>query len=294
MQYTFCWWNTGLSPPRGQVNAPAHMDQVAEKLRFMSKRNIDLFCLGEVDAAAIKHFSDEQALLNYKIIDRSQDEAGTKFNMAFAYRADRMELSQFTFLTKRVRMSKKKVAQSFNVTLADETLLRVFVVHWPSRLYSPEDGTLRKSIGTLLRDSIDDLLDAFEHEKIILLGDFNDEPYNEAIALEMSASRDVSMVQRNNRLLYNPFWRRMSPIGSYKQPYEQPTVQGSYYHRSGLVHRWVVFDQVLVSSALVGGSQWHLQEEETRIWQDPDYFDVGPSKSKTIDHLPVLVAIERE
>jgi hypothetical protein len=294
MKYQICWWNTGLSPPKGKSNDPSHLSDVIEKLKILEQKNIDLICLGEVDSSAIEEIRESNVLNRYEVFDRSVDQDGTKFNMAFANLGGGASLKDFVFITKRVRASKKKISQSFNVELSDGGVFRVFVVHWPSRLFVPEDANLRGSYGTLLRTSIDDLLDENLDEKIILLGDFNDEPYNDSIALEMSASRDVVLVQKNKRLLYNPFWRRMPPQGSYRRNSPAATIHGSYYYSSGVVHRWVVFDQVLVSSAFLGASMWHLDEDETIIWPDSEGFGVGPGKSKTIDHLPVIATLERE
>jgi hypothetical protein len=287
MKLRICWWNTGLSPPIGVANDPGHLLEVIEKLKILQNSDVDLFCLGEVNEEAIADISNSPNFADYVFLDRAKDGA-TRYNMSFGFKKNSMRLENFVFIAERISTQKRKIAQSFDLVLKDNSSFRLFAVHWPSRLYAPETANTRSYIGVILRSLINDEIEQSPDAKIILLGDFNDEPFNEAIHGTLSASRDPEFVKINNYLLYNPFWKKMSPSTNGTA---DRVMCGSYYYQSGTTHKWFVFDQALVSSSLLRGSDWNLIEDETDIWPDGNQFGVGPQMSKTIDHLPIIVTI---
>ncbi len=292
MKLKICWWNTGLSPPVGATNDPAHLHDVIEKLKILRSANVDLYCLGEVNEEAIAEIAGSSSFSDFVFLDRARDVDGkTRFNMAFGFKRSSMLLDDFNFITERIRTEKRKIAQSFSLNLSDGSVFRVFAVHWPSRLYSPETTNTRSYIGVTLRNIINQELETSIDTKIILLGDFNDEPFNEAIHGTLAASRDPETVKIDRLLLYNPFWKKLSP---YTNGTINRVMAGTFYYQSGATHKWFVFDQALVSSSLLIGSEWRLLEDETDIWPDEAQFGVGPKMSKTIDHLPIIVTLRKE
>ena len=293
MKFQICWWNTGLSPPVGKVNDTVHLEKVRDGISALIDSGVNMIFLGEVNSNALNTLAPNGSFGDYIFIDRSRDAVKTKFNMALGFRADQVQITDSNFITQRARSKKRKLAQLFSVILNEKDRFEIFVVHWPSRIYQPEDGNLRSLISGILRTSVDAILDKNENEKIVLLGDFNDEPHNESIALNMSATRDPALARRDPRLLYNPFWRSMVPVEKYCHSSDMPATFGTYYYHDGDVHKWQVLDQALVSSAFLGRSEWHLNENETTIVQDAEHFDVGPGASKMIDHLPIVVTLEK-
>ena len=66
------------------------------------------------------------------------------------------------------------------------------------------------------------------------------------------------------------------------------------FHKSGLETRWRTFDQIMFSSAFLGGSEWELDERQTQILQIPS-FEEGFSLPRNIfDHNPVVSVIHKE
>ncbi len=110
-----------------------------------------------------------------------------------------------------------------------------FVNHWPSRRGGElESESLRIAAATVLRHSIDSLFAINAMTKIIIMGDFNDDPDNESLAKVMKANYDASLPQENQ--LYNLSYNllRTSKIGTH-------CFQG----------QWAVIDQIIVSGDLL-------------------------------------------
>src|SRR5690606_10216145 len=109
----------------------------------------------------------------------------------------------------------------------------IYVNHWPSRI-SGKDQSEKKRIGVslIVRESIDSIFELNANAKIIVMGDFNDEPTDNALQIGLNAKEEKERMKSN--ALFNPFIR-LSKNG-------EGTIQ---YH-----HQWQLFDQILVSEGL--------------------------------------------
>ncbi|MEN8158327.1 MAG: endonuclease/exonuclease/phosphatase family protein [Bacteroidota bacterium] len=171
----------------------------------------------------------------------------------------------------------------------DGSSLHIFMNHWKSRgggLKKTEKQRMFTAIS--LRKQLDILLSKESDFRVILMGDFNDEPTNRSITSGLSASgkrRNINMGDHFN-LLYD--LHNLHGAGTY-----------------GYKGAWNMLDQVIVSYNLInqkrglsttfeGGSilkeEWMLYESEkyggkfpSATYGGPEYFG-GPS-----DHLPVYV-----
>ena len=106
--------------------------------------------------------------------------------------------------------------------------LHVCVVHWPSRRGGKQDKRLLA--GKVLRSRVDSVLAINPESKIILMGDFNDDPSNKSIKKELGA--DLS---RDADKLYN------TSFSTFKKGYGTLMFRGV----------WNMFDQIIVSPALL-------------------------------------------
>lgn len=126
---------------------------------------------------------------------------------------------------------------------------------------------------------------------VVLLGDFNDEPFDEGVERYIRASRDHELVRERTSLFYNPFWRHLSagqdgPVGD--------AAFGTYFHRNAEFSRWRTFDQMIVSSSLLtGGSGWMLDEKRTHVLRMPALAMAIASKASVLDHFPIIGHLER-
>ncbi len=112
--------------------------------------------------------------------------------------------------------------------------LHIFVNHWPSR-YSGvmETRELRNEAAKLLRTHIDQILSLNDRAKIVVLGDFNDQPHDESISKFLTA-------------------KPVTEKTSVKELYNLSTLWAGLY--SGTLKyqwQWYTFDQVMVSGGLL-------------------------------------------
>lgn len=171
----------------------------------------------------------------------------------------------------------------------DGSILHLFMNHWKSRSGgSSETEKQRMFTAITLRKQLDILLSRESGFRVILLGDFNDEPTNRSITNGLSASgkrRNINLGEH-----YNLFYDLHNLHG-----------EGTYNFKG----RWNMLDQVIVSYNLLnqakglstgfeGGSilkeEWMLYDNEqygeklpSATYGGPEYYG-GPS-----DHLPVYV-----
>lgn len=168
-----------------------------------------------------------------------------------------------------------------------------FVSHWPSR----SGGTLasaprRLQAAMTLKHSVDGLLAIEPAANVFLMGDYNDEPYDESLRFLSSHSPDEMTDSTSQIVNLSAKKGGMNTIGTLKH-------QGA----------WNVFDQFLVSGPVLSGSNGiHVKSIETEIFSalfllesDDQYYGSRPNRTYIgpvyhngfSDHLPVSVVVER-
>jgi predicted extracellular nuclease len=171
----------------------------------------------------------------------------------------------------------------------DGSGLHIFMNHWKSRSGGTMETERQRMYAAItLRKQLDLLLSRESDFRVIIMGDFNDEPTNRSITNGLSASGKRKNINLGDQ--YNLF-------------YDLHNLQGKgTYNYMG---QWNMLDQIIVSYNLLnqqkglstnfeGGSilkeEWMLYESEkwgeklpSATYSGTDYFG-GPS-----DHLPVYV-----
>lgn len=116
--------------------------------------------------------------------------------------------------------------------------LHLFMNHWPSRYGGLlETRPLRKRAAALLKAKVDSILSVAPSAKIVMMGDFNDQPNDESLSQVLSAKFPAE--QPEQYVLYN-----------LSMPWQQ-SHEGTIKYRA----EWMVFDQIIVSGALLFGSK---------------------------------------
>lgn len=175
--------------------------------------------------------------------------------------------------------------------LMDGDTLSIIVNHWPSR-YGGEKRSLplRTLAAKLGRHIIDSLMARNADARILYMGDLNDDPVDPSVRKFLNTTGDKEFV--TDKKFYNPMY------DLYKKGI------GSLAWRDS----WNLFDQIILSPALVTGAGGNLKYYGTRVFNQPylrqdegnfagypfrtfvgDQYQGGYS-----DHFPVYVILVKE
>ncbi|MEQ9466490.1 MAG: endonuclease/exonuclease/phosphatase family protein [Ekhidna sp.] len=164
--------------------------------------------------------------------------------------------------------------------------ITIGVNHWPSRRSGPEK---RNQAGALLRQAVDSMLSLSANAKILLMGDFNDDPRNASIKGELRAADKEKKMEPGD--LFN------TSADTYKLGY------GSLSYRGA----WNMFDQIIISEGMLQGDGISYKPNTFSVF-GPDWmrqtsgqYAGSPYRSFSYDnyiggysdHFPVYILIER-
>lgn len=297
MRVPLMWWNTSLSPVAKKDRSEESVRKSAFELvrHFTDDLAFDLVALGEVSGNDIAELKNRCAP-EFSVFDGAGRIGRTAFDTCVLYRNDRLELLNESEVAVFDAGSTLKVAQRLDFLLPDQqTQLHLFVSHWPSRRWCQENDASRDRLGMWLRDAVIKVLGDDHDGHAIVLGDFNDEPFARSMQEQLLASRDRNLVAAKRYLLYNPFWRHLGTPNPHVPGTSSDDLHGgSYCFHGGRSTRWYTFDQIIFSSAFLGNSKWHLDEQATKVLDVPPYTSLVKSRKSQFDHLPVVTTIEME
>jgi endonuclease/exonuclease/phosphatase family metal-dependent hydrolase len=120
--------------------------------------------------------------------------------------------------------------------------IHTFINHWPSRVGGEERSEPnRKAAAKTLRNSVVKILTANSYAKILIMGDFNDEPLNSSILKYLGAQPFICGEQKDFNLTEDSTALFNLSYSSYAKG------EGSYMYRSN----WNMLDQIIVSTSLM-------------------------------------------
>jgi endonuclease/exonuclease/phosphatase family metal-dependent hydrolase len=171
--------------------------------------------------------------------------------------------------------------------LADDTL-HVLVNHWPSRSAGRlETESDRQAAATTLRRVTDSLFAMNKMARILIMGDFNDEPQDNSLTLQLFCITDLRSPKPGS--LYN---------------LSTPPLTGDYRGTVKYRGQWSIFDQIIVSGELLKRKGVHVLPDGYRIfgapfllYPDHQYNGMKPNRTYNgikyaggfSDHLPVYI-----
>jgi hypothetical protein len=176
--------------------------------------------------------------------------------------------------------------------VAGKDTLHLFFNHWPSR-YSGlmETRALRKQAALRLKYEIKKLQVKFKNPKIIIMGDFNDQPEDESLLQALEAGKEMTY-QKDHLVNLSFRWIKMK--------------KGTLKFQT----QWNIFDQIITSESLLSeDSPVFSQQEDARILDIPFLLEqdekfTGMKLKRTYegftykggysDHLPVLLMLRKQ
>lgn len=122
--------------------------------------------------------------------------------------------------------------------MAGQTV-HIFINHWPSRREGQKESEFRRiAAANVLRSAVDRVLEKDATARIIIMGDFNDEPDNRSIREVLAAAVPG---EEEGASLYNLSFK------AYKRG------EGSYYYR--YEEKWNMLDQIIVSESMLNDTK---------------------------------------
>lgn len=169
----------------------------------------------------------------------------------------------------------------------DQDTLHVFVNHWPSRLGGQAASQVRRNyVASVLKQYTDSILKVDSCAKILIMGDFNDNPTDESI-LSVLKAMPTSTIQNNGLV---------DLMNSNENPLK------THFYRGSTGVEWSTLDQIIVSSSLYGKCEG-LNASQANAFKADFLFEEDESANKIpkrtfigmkynagfSDHLPVFI-----
>lgn len=294
MIFNFAFWNCAVSPPgkNKSLDDSAIYDDIVSVIKYiLFEREIDFLALCEVNNESFGKISLalRELGLSFKLLN-NKTETGSRFDIAYIYVAEKIEVIPGVAHTGNVGTSAIKIAQQLKVFFKNEgSVIQMLVSHWPSRLQNvAEDFRNKCSIG--LRGFVDSLV--AEGQQVILMGDYNDDPYAHSLFKNMSATNDRGLViSKPDFWLYNPFWKTLFP----KIPYsygEDCHDFGTCYSKSNNRNSWSAFDQIIFSGSFLTNGPWYLKEAFTGTIMTEALRKAILDENHAFDHVPIVGCVE--
>jgi Endonuclease/Exonuclease/phosphatase family len=291
----FAWWNTSLSPV-GKQRSDNNHQQIANRVvkSLIDELNVDCLALGEVTSSDLSSMIAACETTSLGVYEGTLKEGRLQFDTGIIYNTSRLGLEDSFFKTSAHGIRNYKVFNKVEfVSVSDGLPIYVFAAHWPSRATNEEGRLIRETIAGGLKDAVRKLTKSSPNAAIIVMGDFNDEPFDESLAWHMLGTRDRRLAKSANDYLYNPFWRRLGESEPYSITTTRPGVAGTCFYKGDTTTRWKTFDQMLFSPAFLGDCDWHLNEDEAMILETDFLTELVQNDKFYFDHLPIICIVEK-
>ncbi|MFC2101728.1 endonuclease/exonuclease/phosphatase family protein [Bacteroidota bacterium] len=223
------------------------------------------------------------------ILEEGADPRG--IDVAMIFRTDKMKYISHRAIPASREFRTRNILYVKLLGPAGDTL-HLFVNHWKSRSGGEEKTRFKRvENATLLREVVDSLFSLNPSNRVLIMGDLNDEPSDESVALALEAL-PVEKKPASGEL-YNLFYH------SYKEG------NGTLWYRD-----WDLFDQIIVSGNLLGKKRKNrpaVKPPQGMIFSEPWMLDPAGAKEPTpfrsyaykrgyvggfSDHLPVYVVLQ--
>jgi hypothetical protein len=296
MELRCAWWNTSLAPTKAQGRATAAMQAVALGVLgdLLEKRSVDLLGLGELSKTHIAWLTVECDKRGYGLVDGVQMLNRSLNDTCLIYRRAHFDFNHTLNIRMVVEGNARKIAQRVELKLKPEnSIVTVFLSHWPSVQTLNKGNFKRDDYGIDLRKEVDSIFNVDPKAQIILMGDYNDEPFDVPMAQKLRASRDRHQVLQSKTVLYNPFWNRIGSDRNYLRDPDDVGFCGTHFYSADKVDRWRTFDQIIVSKSLLDRKRWHLDESSVQIIDIPSYTALVMNGKEKFDHFPVGITLRR-
>ncbi len=225
----------------------------------------------------------------------SEDERG--IDVALLYRPDEFTLIESRTITVSFIFAPLDMTRDILYVrgmLDDGRSYHIYVNHWPSRAGEARESEMKRvSAAAALRKDIDNILNFERDARIVIMGDFNDEPTN------MSLMQVLNATNKRKNFTYRDLFNLM--------------YDGHNSGNTGTISyrdNWQMFDQMIVSFSLLtndggyftGFGEGKVYNSEEIMFTNPETGSVSPNRTfggntyygGVSDHLPVYMILKKE
>ena len=276
------------------MRTPANMADAIEVIAdLFTNKNVALLALCEVNSESFSYLSNEidelgLSLSAHFLPDKTL--TGAEFDVGYIYDPAKISVELGIAHTARLGTSIVKVAQQLRVIINEDasSIINIFVSHWSSQLRKIADD-FRDECSKGLRRNIVGYIE--QNQLVILMGDYNDEPYSQSLFKNIRATNDRALVlSMPDYWLYNPYWKALSA----RMPFtidEQQHDFGTCYSKSGNRNHWSTFDQIIFSGHFLHCGPWYLKESSTGVVLTDKLRATIMDSKHYFDHMPVIGCI---
>jgi len=191
---------------------------------------------------------------NYKIVHFDcKDTRG--IDVGLIYRADEFKVLKTN--TYQIRLASDTAFRTRDILhvegqTTDKEVLHVFVNHWSSRRAGEKESQDKRfACATTLKSKVDSVLKKNKAAKIVIIGDFNDEPTNESIYNVLGAKNNLRNTKPDE--LFNLMYDKcVNGLGTLS-----------------FDSKWNMLDNIIVSGELLRSkSGWQVSSDGGQIFKD--------------------------
>lgn len=246
----FAWWNVGISPPiqRKTKDKSNERNIVREfVIDIFKQKSIDFFAFCEVGKADVPFLELLAQELHLEFLDLTGLDGRLVMDMSLMYETSKLKyvghknINELDETGANLRVGIKVIFEE----LKTHKIITFFMSHWNSKLSIEEVD--RNDFSKVLRKLINNVFFKYgEESHVILLGDYNTQPYSQSLYENLKTTKDYLLIKNNpkkNKMLFNPFWKCISDNKFHST--------GSYYLEHGKYDRWFAFDQMMFSSSFI-------------------------------------------
>ena len=156
----------------------------------------------------------------------------------------------------------------------------IYVTHLPSRI-GGKGGDLRSLGAEIIRKDAEKMMARYPGIKVVVMGDMNDDPFNESMAKWLGGRKDIAEVGKNG--FFNPFWQMLD----------------DGYGSIGYRGVWSIYDIIMVNEALTKPEKGSLGiKRPFMVTQSGQYkgypfrtFSSGKFINGYSDHFPTYIVV---
>ncbi len=275
-ELVFGWWNTGISHRKQTPEKHDEKIKLAIEVVKALSVKVDFLALGEVNDGDMAQINNPAFKLGYTTINGTDKAGKSHFDLGILYHREKIEFIDKNFFNARwAETETLRIAMRIDIKPnAGDKPFFIFASHWPSDLtvFAPE--AKREDLGRELRRHVNETNNFYT----IVMGDYNAEPFSQALTLNLWATPDRGLLLKKKSYLYNPFWKHLG----------EASVCGTYFLENDPFYRWKIIDQIMFSSNFITSREWFLDEKRSLIWAEEPLKSL---KENEIDHFPVISAV---